>query len=227
MPEIFDGSPDEPVQEKPPSKEHRHKKRSVNDYSEVMCELAESTSSLSAFAAKPKRTSFSTQAKDEQIILLLRKHPVTQVKWILIVLVLMILPLIVQGVPFMNFLPPNYTLAILLGWYLLIMGYSLESFLSWYYNVYIITDERIIDVDFISMLYHDISSAKLDNIEDVTAATGGALRALLNFGNVQIQTAAVQNEFEFEEVPQPAQVTKLLNELMIEEEREKLEGRVS
>lgn len=243
MPEIFDGSQlddEQETQSTVPSKEEVldsvkkkradrpvKKKRSVNEYSEVICNLPESTASLSSFAAKPKRVSFSTQAKDEEIILLLRKHPITQVKWIVIALLLTILPVFLPFVPFLNFLPANYEFAILIGWYLIVLGYSLESFLSWYYNVYIITDERVIDVDFLSLIYHDISSAKIDNIEDVTAATGGAIRALFNFGTVQIQTAAEKNEFEFEEVPQPAQVTKLLNELVLEEEREKIEGRVS
>lgn len=241
MPEIFDGSqlPQESLpSNSEPSKENvldsvkqkraaHPKKKSVDEYSEVMCNLPETTSSFSAFAPKPKRVAFSTQAKDEQIILLLRKHPITQVKWIVMAVILTLLPLLFPFIPFLNFLPPNYNFAVVVGWYLIVLGYSLESFLSWYYNVYIITDERIIDVDFLSLIYHDISSAKIDNIEDVTASTGGAIRALFNFGTVHVQTAAQQNEFEFEEVPQPAQVTKLLNELMLEEEREKIEGRVS
>ena len=103
----------------------------------------------------------------------------------------------------------------------------MESFLTWYFNVYIITDERIIDVDFLSLIYQNISSAKIDNIEDVTATKGGALRSVFDFGKVQIQTAAEKREFEFEDVPHPSKVTKLLNELMIEEEVEKIEGRVN
>ena len=52
-------------------------------------------------------------------------------------------------------------------------------------------------------------------------------RSVFDFGTVQIQTAAEKTMFEFEDVPHPAQVTKLINELMLEEEREKIEGRVS
>ncbi|HEX7018248.1 MAG TPA: PH domain-containing protein, partial [Patescibacteria group bacterium] len=111
-------------------------------------------------------------------------------------------------------------------WYLLITGFALESFLSWFFNVYIITDERVIDVDFLSLIYKNISSAKIDNIEDITAETGGAVRSIFNFGTVKIQTAGAATELEFEDVPHPAKVTRLLNELLLEEEREKIEGRV-
>lgn len=92
--------------------------------------------------------------------------------------------------------------------------------------MYIITDERIIDVDFYSMIYKSVSEAKLEKVEDVTATTAGFLGAFLNYGNISIQTAAEKREFEFLKVPQPAKVTKFLNELLLEEEREKMEGRV-
>ncbi len=229
MPDIFDGSKEilSAVREHRahPTEEKKH--RTVRDYSEVMSKFSTSTAPLSSFAAMPFKTSFSSQTQGEQIILLLRQHPITQLKWILFSLILALIPVIFAGIPFLSFLPARFEFGALLGWYLLILGYSLESFLSWFFNVCIITDERIVDVDFLSLLYHDVASAKLENIEDVTSVTGGTIRAILDYGTVRIQTAGSQTEFEFENIPHPAQVTKLLNELLIEEEREKIEGRVS
>lgn len=240
MPDIFDSSALDSENSTPVSKEavlksvkdkhaqeKQQPKRAVEDYSEVMCELEAERSPLASFAAKPRRTAFSTQAKNEQILLLLRKHPLTQVGWIALSVVIAVIPILFAGLPFLNFLPPNFQFAALVGWYLLLFGYIIESFLTWYFNVYIITDERIIDVDFLSLIYHDIASAKIDNIEDVTSIKGGAMRSVFDFGTVQIQTAAEKTMFEFEDVPHPAQVTKLINELILEEEREKIEGRVS
>ncbi len=206
--------------------EKRHK-RSVDDYSEVMKNRSFSRNPIAAFVPKPFKTKFSTQGKEEVIILVLRKHPITQVKWILIAVILALAPVLFGSIDLLGFLPGNYQFAGLVLWYLMLTGFVLESFLTWFFNVYIITDERIIDVDFLSLIYRNVSSAKIDNIEDVTATTGGALRALFNFGTVSIQTAAEKREFEFDDVPQPAQVTKLINELLVEEEREKIEGRVS
>ena len=206
--------------------ESRKHKRHVDEYSEVMLNEPVSKNSMHAFVAKPEKIAFASQSKDEQIILLLRKHPVTQIKWILTALLLTLVPALINSLGVFSLLPPNYEFAANVGWYLLITGFVVESFLSWFFNVYIITDERIIDVDFLSLIYRNISSAKIDNIEDVTATTGGALRAIFNFGSVKIQTAAAETEFEFEDVPQPNKVTKLLNELILEEEQEKVEGRV-
>lgn len=201
--------------------------RTVNDYSEVMRDESEGNNPLAAFIAKPTDIRFDAQASTEKIILVLRKHPITQIPWVLSAILAAFLPVLFSSISLLDFLPPNYQLAAAMGWYMLLIGFILEKILQWFYNVYIITDERIIDVDFISLIYKNISSAKLDNIEDVTATTGGAIQSVFNFGTIKIQTAAEKNEFEFEEVPKPAKVARLLNELLLEEEREKLEGRVS
>lgn len=205
----------------------KHKKKAVEEYSEVMAGMGAESSPWASFAAKPRWTAFSTQAPDEQILLLLRKHPFTQIGWIFGAIVVALIPIIFSGVPFLDFLPATYQFAAVLGWYMLLSGFIIESFLTWYFNVYIITDERIIDVDFLSLIYQNISSAKIDNIEDVTATKAGAIRSVFDFGTVSIQTAAEKRQFEFEDVPRPSQVTKLVNELMMEEELEKIEGRVN
>lgn len=202
-------------------------KRQIEDYSDVIRYERPSRNPFDAFAPKPEGIFFDSQEREEQVVLLLRKHPITQLGWILTAIALVFFPLVLRFIPVFSALPLRFELAAFVLWYLLITGFVLESFLSWFFNVYIITDERVIDVDFLSLIYKNVSAAKLDNIEDVTATTGGALRSVFNFGTVVIQTAGAQQELEFEDVPHPAKVTKLLNELLLEEEREKIEGRVN
>ncbi len=233
MPDLFDGSKatqEQPPQVKAPPKSTQDVLAGSTDpnvYSEVMCKEKPALSSLQAFAAKPPRMSFDSQSSTEQILLVLRRHPITQVPWIVLASVFALLPIAMPLLPILNGLPANYLFAMFVGWYLLVTGFVLESFLSWFFNVYIITDERIIDVDFVSLIYKSVSAAKIDKFEDVTARTGGALQAIFNYGSVYIQTAAEKREFDFADVPQPNKVTQLLNELILQEEREQFEGRVS
>ena len=194
--------------------------RPVEEYSEVMRHEESSSNPLDAFAPKPLSIFFDSQEKAERVLLLLRKHPITQLGWIVTTCLLFLAPAIFATINFFGFLPEKFQVAGLLLWYVIIMGFVLESFLTWFFNVYIITDERIIDVDFLSLIYKNITAAKIDNIEDITAETGGAIRSIYNFGTVKIQTAGTNAEIEFE-------VTRLLNELLLEEEREKIEGRVN
>jgi len=182
---------------------------------------------LAAFSILPQRISFETQEMKEEIVLLLRKHWVTNVPWLAIVLLMILAPLGLRVFPLLSFLPLRFQFMTIVMWYMLTLAYVLESFLSWYFNVYIITDERLIDVDFYSLIYKRISEAKIDRIQDVSYSQGGIVQALLNFGTVTVQTAAETPEFELESVPQPARITKVLNQLVLQEEQEALEGRVS
>jgi len=202
-------------------------RRSVDEYSEVMRNEKPSDNHWAAYLPKPRKISIDILQEQEQIILVLRQHPITQVKWVLAVVAMTILPLLFSFSGIFNFLPGHYQFGIGLGWYLLAFGLAVQSFLKWFYRVYIVTDERIIDVDFISMIYKDVTTTKIDKIEDITSLSTGFLSSLADFGTVIIQTAAAVQELQFENVPHPSKVTSLLNDLILEEELEKYEGRVN
>jgi len=220
MPEVFAATNKKDKAEK--KVVHRH----VDEYSEVLRAERPCSNHLASFLAKPLAITFDAQDAGEHILLLLRQHPIVLVKRFFIILVLLLVPSLFAGIDLLAFLPGNFQFAALTLWYLMILGFTLETFLSWFFSVYIITDERVIDVDFISLIYKNVSAAKIDNIEDVTAITGGVLQSIFNYGTVKIQTAAADTEIAFESIPQPSKVTRLLNELILEEEKEKIEGRV-
>jgi uncharacterized membrane protein YdbT with pleckstrin-like domain len=181
---------------------------------------------FASYVVKPNNIRFETQEKEEKIILLLRQHMITNIGWITMSLGLFFLPVI-----FLFFgngwIPFRYQLLFFTLWYLMVFAFAFERFLLWYYNVYIISDERIIDVDFMSIHHKEIAQAKVDNIQDVTFVVTGFLQSMFNYGTVYIQTAGEEREFDFVDVPHPDKVAKVLNELLLEEEKEKLEGRVS
>ncbi|MEJ2347995.1 MAG: PH domain-containing protein [Patescibacteria group bacterium] len=181
---------------------------------------------LSAFSYLPKKVNFETRDSEEKVILLLRKHPITNLSWIFIGALMAFVPLILNGLSILSFLPDGFQLIAVLGWYLITTAFVLENFLTWFFNVNIITDERIVDIDFFNLIYKEVSDANIDKIQDVTYRMGGAIRTIFNYGDVAIQTAGEVPNFDFLAVPNPDKVVKLLQELRIEEEVEKIEGRV-
>jgi len=181
---------------------------------------------IKAFNILPGRVRFETQEVREKVILLLRQHLVTQIGWVMTAFFLVLAPISFIWIPMVDFMPGNFQFMTIVIWYLLVIAFVFEKFITWYFHVFIITDERIIDVDFYHLLYKEVSNTKIDNIEDVTYKQGGMLRSWLNYGNVRIQTAAEQREFMIEDVPRPNKVAKILNELRLEEEHEKMAGRV-
>ncbi|MEA2056645.1 MAG: PH domain-containing protein [Patescibacteria group bacterium] len=198
----------------------------VDAYSQTLRNEKPTNNPLKAFAAKPVETEFDSQLEGEEIVLMLRRHPITLFKPVVISLIIFFLPFLFFSSPMLNFMTSKLITAFVIGWYMILTSFVLESFLTWFFNVFIITDERIIDVDFSSLIFKNVSSAKIDNIEDITVATGGVVASIVDYGTVYIQTSAEVPELEFEDVPNPNKVSKVLNELMLEEEQEKIEGRV-
>lgn len=183
---------------------------------------------LTCFAINPSGVRFETQQDDEMVILFLRQHFIVNIPWIIIGMLLLVAPVVLIPMVLGNLklpfvIPGGYILVGTLFWYLATLGFLLTSFLRWFFNIYIVTSERIVDIDFIHILFKEFSEARLVNIQDITYNTGGVFESFFNYGNVFIQTAGTQPNFEFLSVPRPDAVVQTVSELV---EKVKKEGGV-
>lgn len=173
---------------------------------------------LSAFLVRPLGVRFAAQEEKEEIILLLRRHPITNLPWIFLLILLLIAPpFLFPTLAFLKIIPSllgNLKLIATIFWYLACFGFFLVNFLLWYFNVNLITNKRIIDIDFPYLLYQETTATRLTQVEDVTYKIGGVIRTIFNFGDVFVHTAGPEQNIEFLEVPRPAEVTKKIVELM-------------
>ena len=181
---------------------------------------------LAAFNYFPSKLDFINKDPEEEVILMLRRHPITNIKWILVAVAMIMLPPFVSILPFLDALPGKFFILLILAWYMITLSYIFEHFLNWYFSLCIITDERIFDVDFYNLIYRKITDAEIEEIQEVTVKIGGGLRTVFNYGDVLIQTASEIPEIVYEDVPTPDRVAKVLRELQVQEEVEKIEGRV-
>jgi len=181
---------------------------------------------LTSFASFPSKISFETQDDDEEVILFLRQHPIVNVKWAVIAILMLTLPSVFSFFPPYTTLPANFQFVVTMGWYMFVFGYTLAKFMGWFFNIYILTDERVVDVDFQNIFFRKISTAKIEEIQDVNIQSSGAFETFFGYGSVFIQTAAEVSQFEFMYVPNPDRVGKIINQMIDLEEQEKLEGRV-
>lgn len=184
----------------------------------------ETKNPFSTFALNPIGVTFETQETGEEIILLLRAHIVTLVPVVFILIFLIALPILLFSllgffnISLTSFLAPQQVLIILVFWYLLVFAYALYRFIFWYFNVYILTNERLIDFDFKGILNKQAAYTKLQQIEDVSPKMIGFFSTFFNYGDVLIQTAGERQEFEFNSVPRPDLVAKrILEEARLEE----------
>ena len=183
-----------------------------------MNDKADNNSSLSAYTEFPVDVKFSAQEPDEDVLLLLRRHPLTNVPWIIILIFLLAFPLLTEYLLRETPLDPlqipfRLRLLFMIFWYLFCTGYAILSFFTWFFNIYIVTNERIVDLDYFGFLFYRLSEAELSQIQDVTYELGGAFQTIFNFGNVYIQTAAEKREFDFSSVPNPARIHDLITDL--------------
>jgi uncharacterized membrane protein YdbT with pleckstrin-like domain len=111
-------------------------------------------------------------------------------------------------------LPPGYILVGTLFWYLATFGFALVSFLRWFFNIYIVTNERVVDIDFKYILYKEFSEARISKIQDLTYRSGGIVAAFFNYGDVLVETAGEVPNIEFDKVPRPEKVVQTISELM-------------
>jgi uncharacterized membrane protein YdbT with pleckstrin-like domain len=166
----------------------------------------------------PFRLIFETQEEEEKVVLFLRQHPIVNLSWGILAVLMVLAPLVLGYFPFLSFLPGNFQLVAILIWYLITSAFVLEKFLSWYFNIYIVTNKRVVDIDFYNLVYKEVSDADIDKVQDVTYTMGGVVRTLFNYGDVLIQTAAEKTEFEFEAVSNPDEVAKTIQSLGNKEE---------
>ena len=202
-----------------PAPKHSHTKDTQTDKE---LEQKSGTSVLAAFSAFPTDVKFSGEYENEDVLLLLRAHIITNLPWILISLGGAIFPLIllplfgVLGLP----IGGGTIVAFVLFWYAGIFTYGFLNFLYWYFNVYIVTNERVVDIDWYSIIYKKVSATQISKIQDVHASQGGVFAGIFDYGDVEIQTAGTEINFEFTAVPHPQLVAKKIQELMAAEELE-------
>lgn len=173
---------------------------------------------FSSFCQNPKGISFKTQEKDEIILLFLRKHLITNLKWLLTGIFFLLIPLL--SIPFINlnqpilFLPVKFNIFFLLFYYLLIFSYFYVSFITWFFNIGLITNKRIIDIDLIYLIYKHMTATKLSLIQEVSSVKSGVMSTFFDYGDVFIQTAGSEINVDFKATPQPENSVHIIQNLI-------------
>lgn len=170
----------------------------------------------SSFVDHPKNIHFVDQEADEEIILFIRRHFITNVPWIVGSIILALLP--VTLFPFIitfslfPMLSPQTLFLMALFYYLIIFGYVLLKFTLWYFHVGIVTSKRVVDIDIHGILFKDISEAKNEFIQDVSYTQNGFIRSVFNYGDVFVQTAGSMQNIEFDKAPRPATIARTIGD---------------
>lgn len=136
-----------------------------------------------------------TLASQEVVLILIRRHWFVFIRPTIIFVFLLILP------PLSIVITPSYfpivadpaiapVIQFLLAIYIMaILTYAFVLWMAYYLDVWIITNQRIIDVEQAGLFTRSVSEMTMDRIQNVTVEIPGFIATIFGFGNIRIQTA--------------------------------------
>jgi len=139
-----------------------------------------------------------------------------------------ILPLIIIIADFfflfrLMFYWANVGLAVFLTILLIGLFWLARSAIVWYYQVFIITSQRIFDIDQKGIFKKTVSSVPLIKIQDVFYEVSGAGQTLTKTGNVSILITDGKTKIEVKNISEPQRIQQLILRLKEDTMQEKLE----
>jgi hypothetical protein len=162
---------------------------------------------------------FPSQQPNEKIILAVREHWFRLFSKALIVVMLSLIPWLIRlllvntGTIELSPIADQIFSVVSQLYYLGLIVSMFIIFVLYYLNLHVVSAERVVDIDQVGLLFHEISELNIETIEDVTSQTKGIIGNLLDYGTVYIQTAGATERFEFDNISNPAQVAKTILEL--------------
>lgn len=157
------------------------------------------------------------QRPDEKTLLLLRRHWVVPAKIFFFFLLAAAIPV---GMYFLiineyaNLLEDPIigpALAVAASfYYLAIWMFAFQEIVDYYLDMWIVTSERVLNIEQFGLFVRTASELHLENIMDVTSEVRGMWHTFLNYGDVMLQTAAEKTRFHFKQIPHPETVRQLI-----------------
>lgn len=153
-----------------------------------------------------------TLQKDEQVVRLIRRHPARLILDLGLTVIIMALVLWALGwlqgaVPFLSLVWTVLMVVVGIGG-LLFMGIEFYRHRN---DVWLLTNQRIIDSTRTSPFNQSVSSADLVNVQDMNFHKRGVLATMFNFGDVTCQTASQTQLFVFRGVARPEELLDLVD----------------
>jgi len=204
--------------EAPPPKKQPSKKGKSSVKTATTAKVKMNTTPLTAYLMHPNDIRFETQDPNEEVILFMRQHMIVLIpKFILGITAffapLILFPILIRFLQSPIEMPGGYIIVGMVFWYVATFGFFLSMFMQWYFNIFIVTNRRVIDIDFLFFLYKKFGEAKIEKIQDISFRTGGIMATVFNYGDVIIQTAGEIPNLVFEKVPRPSEVVHILSDL--------------
>jgi len=166
----------------------------------------------------PENIRFDRKEKDEEVIMITRKHWTAYITNISLAVFMPVIPivLLITLANWENGVYGGTTVYISLFILSIIFAVNIivTTVVQWYYNVSIITDKRILSLKVSSIFQHSYTEILWRKIQDVSHSSEGFLSAVFDIGSVYIDTAGEGIDLTLKFVPKPRDVQEVINNLV-------------
>jgi hypothetical protein len=159
-------------------------------------------------AESAKEKLFADQYDDEEVLFVFRKHPVVMRKGFVIAM----LALLLGTVPALIKPELSYFYGGLAAGFVLMCIVFLPSWIAWYYSVFIVTDQRLIQITRKGLFHKTVVDMSLSQIQSMNYQVSGLQATLLRFGTIMIQT--YMGDLVIHDVEHPEHVQKTIAQIL-------------
>jgi len=172
------------------------------------------------FVKRPSNTNYQGSDTDETIEIVIRKSLYSLVQKFFVAVLLFVIPLVIPSflakatIYKAHVFDGSSILVLTLFFYLVAFGFIFETFLDWFFEVFLVTNKKVVDIN---EDCRSISETPLLNVQDVSSEISRGLGEILNIGNVSIQTAGKMTEFKIDMIDNPSVVRDTISDLVTKE----------
>ena len=145
---------------------------------------------------------FADQFDDEEVLFVFRKHPVVMRKG----LIFAMLAILLGTVPALVKPDLSYFFGGLAVGFILALIIFFPFWIGWYYSVFIVTDQRLIQITQKGLFHRSVVDLGLNQIQMVNYQIAGLQETLLGFGTIMMQTYV--GDLVIHDVHHPAKIQK-------------------
>lgn len=150
---------------------------------------------------------FEDRRPEEKIIVELKRHPIILIKGIIPMFFIFVIIIAV----FVYFKFSVTAMVVLIIGLVVVALVAYYHLFLWYNDIYILTNQRLIDVDQSGLFTRKISETSLDQIQEVQVVVSGPLESIFGFGKIIVQTSGPSENIILETTPQPYKIQHLIN----------------
>lgn len=160
--------------------------------------------------AKERDYKFDGQHDDEEVLMVFRRHPVVMRKGLIAILIGLLLGMIpslfdATNLKLLWFVPLGFALGMLIFFF---------YWISWYFSVFIVSDQRFVQITQKGLFNRSVVDVGLDKIQNVNFQIAGIQETLLGFGTILIQTFV--GDLILDKIHHPAKVQERIIKIIKE-----------